>query len=426
MFWMDVHVWLIPYVHPTLPTLKFTKVSPCSYTDLNKILSLPTPMLTTATWLPAVSCFEYQYMRKNLNVSVLTSKTVKHLILQDPMLYSQFWIWISVVWSIITVGSQVLNRAYVLTWRNTFHHSCPLSPSSKLQFVADWKRSSTQYFCTLGFMGDKIMRKPMSLKQLELESCIAFVEIVSLYSCFANVPGRVSNDTAQFVCTLFLKNRWAWTWTQQMQYMQPQQLNLLLPLSLLIHAGMLSGKSSGGPNKVKVRPFDSPWSHTCCKWAHLCCCSRERRPLMYFFFSGGNLLLMREWRSSGRQGGRGLLLRWKEDRGKKRGATRSSVSASVITGPRGKTAEQWPLCVCAYVCVCTITDKTLRFSSSPLSSHAPLLLLLLSSSSVLFVSRAQRPLPRWKGEEIRAGKRVQEGKNSREGSDKGGKQWGLW
>lgn len=121
--------------------------------------SLPTPMLTTATWLPAASCFEYQYMRKNLNVSVLTSKMVKHVILQDPMLYSQFWIWISVVWSIITVGSQVLNRAYFLTWRNTFHHSCPLSPSSKLQFVAEWKRSSTQYFCTLGFMGDKIMRK---------------------------------------------------------------------------------------------------------------------------------------------------------------------------------------------------------------------------------------------------------------------------
>lgn len=358
MFWMDVHFWLIPYVHSTLPTLNFTKVSPCSYTDLNKILSLPTPMLSTATWLPTVSCFEYQYMHKNLNLSVLTIKMVKHVILQVPRSYSQFWIWIS------KVGSQVVNRTYFLTWRNTFRHSCPLSPSSKLQFVAEWKRSSTQYFCTLGFHGrqnnEKV--KPMSLTQLELQSCIAFVEIVSLYSCFANVPGRVFNDTAQFVCTLFLKNRWAWT--QQMQYMQPQQLNLLLPLSLLIHADMLSGKSSGGPNKVKVRPFDSPWSHTCCKCAHLCCCSQERRPLLYFFFFF-QVEISCWWGSGGAQEDKeeeGFF--WDERRigGRKEGPHVHQSQPPWSQGPAAKPPNNGP-CVCVRMCVCV--PSQIRLSVSP-------------------------------------------------------------
>lgn len=117
-----------------------------------------------------------------------------------------------------------------------------------------------------------------------------------------------------------------------------------------------------------------------------------------------------EWRETSRGGD--------EKRGEaERGATRSLDSASMITGLHRKTSEQWPLCV-RIMCVCIISDKATYSPFLLISSHALLLLLLLSSSSVLFVSPAWRPLPRWKREEIRAGKRVQEGKNSREESDK--------
>ena len=157
-------------------------------------------------------------------------------------------------------------------------------------------------------------------------------------------------------------------------------------------------KIQRGPNKVKVSPFDSPWSHPCCKCAHLCCCSRERRPLMYFFF-----FFFFRWKSPVDEGVEELRktrrkrasFEMKGGSGEeKRGHTFISLSLRDHRALRQNRRTMAPVFVCAYVCVCTTADKTLRFSPSPLSSHAPLLLLLLSSSPVLFVSRAQRPLPR--------------------------------
>lgn len=86
-------------------------------------------------------------------------------------------------------------------------------------------------------------------------------------------------------------------------------------------------------------------------------------------------------------------------REEERGATRSSVSASVITGPPPNNGPCVRAQTCVYVCASSpirrpYSPSPLCFSSSPLSSHAPLLLLRPPSSSVLFVCGARGPLPR--------------------------------